>query len=168
MEEVNLNDITVPRFSDDDQLDEEEYAENDEWEDDNENDNVELDVDNEEVGFEYEISPCLEVLSLNLGSQVLKLPSFTGLSQLKSITLLKIQLTEDQFPPGFLSGCPLLENLTIEKCNFYCVKVLDLCAANLKHLRIIHNSLMFNCKLRISCPSLVTFNYMGPTTPDVS
>ncbi|KAJ7957701.1 Transposon protein, putative, CACTA, En/Spm sub-class [Quillaja saponaria] len=52
MEEVNLNDITVPRFSDDDQLDEEEYTENDEWEDDDENDNVEVDVDNEEVGFD--------------------------------------------------------------------------------------------------------------------
>ncbi|KAJ7957397.1 hypothetical protein O6P43_023705 [Quillaja saponaria] len=56
MEEVNLNDITVPRFSDDAQLDEEEYAENDEWEDDDENDNVELDVDSEEVGFEYEMN----------------------------------------------------------------------------------------------------------------
>ncbi|KAJ7949301.1 Transposase, Ptta/En/Spm, plant [Quillaja saponaria] len=60
MEEVNLNDITVPRFSDDDQLDEEEYAENDEWEDDDENDNVELDVDNEEVGFEYESNDDME------------------------------------------------------------------------------------------------------------
>ncbi|KAJ7976161.1 Transposon, En/Spm-like protein [Quillaja saponaria] len=54
MEEVNLNDIIVPRFSDDNQLDDEEQAENDEWEDDDENDNVKLDVDNEEVGFEYE------------------------------------------------------------------------------------------------------------------
>ncbi|KAJ7976544.1 Transposon, En/Spm-like protein [Quillaja saponaria] len=54
MEEVNLNDIAVPRSLDDDQLDEEEYAEDDEWEDDDEDDNIELDVDNEEVGFEYE------------------------------------------------------------------------------------------------------------------
>ncbi|KAJ7976620.1 Transposon, En/Spm-like protein [Quillaja saponaria] len=60
MEEVNLNDITVPRFSDDDQLDKEEYAKNDEWENDDENDNVELDVDNEEVGFEYESNDDME------------------------------------------------------------------------------------------------------------
>ncbi|KAJ7979085.1 hypothetical protein O6P43_002522 [Quillaja saponaria] len=58
MEEVNLNDINVPRFSEDDHLNddegEEEYAKLDEWEDDDEDDNVEFDVDDEEVGFEYD------------------------------------------------------------------------------------------------------------------
>ncbi|KAJ7969335.1 hypothetical protein O6P43_013311 [Quillaja saponaria] len=58
MEEVNLNDINMPRFLEDDHLDddegEEEYEELDEWEVDDEGDNAEFDVDDEKVGFEYD------------------------------------------------------------------------------------------------------------------
>ncbi|OMP00768.1 hypothetical protein COLO4_12387 [Corchorus olitorius] len=114
------------------------------------------------------VSDSLEVLGLDLQGNVVKLPSHVGFSRLKSLKLVNTQLLDQVLFHNFITGCPLLEVLSLEGCLFQDFKVLDISLSNLKKL-VIDNADwvepfdqgLRKCELKIACASLVQFAFSG-------
>lgn len=123
-------------------------------------------------------SKSLRVLKLNLFLHVLKLPRSVGFSRLTSLDLMLVELQDERLAQKLFLNCPFLENLSLISCVLNKLKVLDISAANLKFLTIENNRSgldsgdeddgLSKSKLKVSCPKLISFKYMGPVAQEYS
>lgn len=123
-------------------------------------------------------SKSLRVLKLNLFLHVLKLPRSIGFSRLTSLDLMLVELPDEQLPRKLFLNCPFLESLSLVSCVLNKLKVLDISATNLKFLTIDNNCMglensdaedgLSKSKLKVSCPKLISFKYLGPLAQEYS
>ncbi|KAJ4727287.1 F-box family protein [Melia azedarach] len=85
---------------------------------------------------------CKSLMSLKLCFStpcVLKLPASGGFSRLKSLDLLRVELSDYNLLRDFVANSPFLENLFMDACVFREFEMLEIVSANLKNLTL-HNS----------------------------
>ncbi|XP_059644836.1 F-box/LRR-repeat protein At4g14103-like [Cornus florida] len=110
-------------------------------------------------GLAREVFTCtnLEVLEL-VGRFVLNVPTLVCLQNLKILLINKLGFSDDESIHRLLSGCPLLEELSIKRCDLKNISVLCISAPALK-------SLVINCwskggyKLVLNTPNLQDLEY---------
>ncbi|TXG67887.1 hypothetical protein EZV62_009162 [Acer yangbiense] len=95
----------------------------------------------------------------------MEVPEFSGFTRLQSLYLSMVKFLDSMLLGTFVSGCPVLESLTMHNCKFHDFKILDIAAPRLKNLTInalaSANAGLFNCEVIVACPSLVSFNLLG-------
>uniref|UniRef100_A0A5B6Z4A4 F-box domain-containing protein n=1 Tax=Davidia involucrata TaxID=16924 RepID=A0A5B6Z4A4_DAVIN len=108
-------------------------------------------------------SESLKVLELGTAG-VLKLPSSIVLSNLKILTLANVIFSDDYSTQQLFSGCPVLEKLNIDKCNWSDLKAVTISAPRLCSLKICemdNQSGSNRCQVTIFGTSLKFFSYSG-------
>ncbi|KAJ0052799.1 hypothetical protein Pint_00079 [Pistacia integerrima] len=120
----------------------------------------------------------LDVIRLSAVSRqwrhtVVKLPPYGGFRRLKYLFLLNVELPNYIYFRIFISSCPFLENLNLHAIKFRDFKTLEISSTSLKKLVIDNNGIsgangdgLKNCELRIACPSLSSFSFIGPLPRD--
>ncbi|KAJ0111099.1 hypothetical protein Patl1_00090 [Pistacia atlantica] len=126
----------------------------------------------------FELPHCLVtcesllVLKLNFDFHcAVKLPTFVGFSRLNALEFVRIDFSDSNLFRNFISSCPLLENLSMEACIFRDFRILDISRASLKSLTINNGAEhncdgLENCELKVACPNLATFIFIGPSAAD--
>ncbi|KAF5729028.1 F-box/LRR-repeat protein [Tripterygium wilfordii] len=110
----------------------------------------------------------LTELRIHVSGDALKMPTSIWFSSLKILKLCGVIFPDDHSTQKLFSGCPLLEELTISKCDWANVKAVCICCPNL-HGLYIHDMCMDNqpwdesddCQIMISGSSLKEFCYFG-------
>lgn len=117
----------------------------------------------------------LTTLILRFGSSVvLKIPTFAGFSNLKSLALNSAVLLDCVSLRNFISSCPVLEDLTLRECLYRDFKILDISSTSLKNLVLENgcpdpiNDGLKNWELKLACPSLISLYFNGPLAKDFS
>ncbi|KAJ9188551.1 hypothetical protein P3X46_003901 [Hevea brasiliensis] len=118
-------------------------------------------------------SKYLTALKLNLFNHVLEIPKIMVFNKLTSLHLVSLRFLNDGLARLLFLGCPLLENLVLERCVYDNIKVLDIYATKLKTLTIENLKLddagddgLRRTALKIFAPNLLSFKYMGPVARD--
>ncbi|XP_031277479.1 F-box/LRR-repeat protein At3g58900-like isoform X2 [Pistacia vera] len=119
---------------------------------------------------------CESLISLKIcfgRHTVVKLPPYGGFRRLKYLFLLNVELPNYISFRIFISSCPFLENLNLHAIKFRDFKTLEISSTSLKKLVIDNNGIsgangdgLKNCELRIACPSLSSFSFIGPLPRD--
>ncbi|KDP28875.1 hypothetical protein JCGZ_14646 [Jatropha curcas] len=93
--------------------------------------------------------------------------------KLTSLHLVSLRFLNEGLARLLFLGCPLLENLVLERCVYDNIKVLDIYATKLKTLTIENLELddagsdgLRQTVLKIFAPNLVSFSYIGPVARD--
>ncbi|KAL2506371.1 F-box/LRR-repeat protein [Abeliophyllum distichum] len=107
-------------------------------------------------------SRTLVVLKLR-GRVKLDVPEFVSLPKLKVMLLGDFILASDDSMRRLFRGCKLLEDLSMSKCNFWLVDVLDLSTPLLRKLSFNYPCSIVETKLVIDTPNLEFFEYRGHT-----
>ncbi|GAA0140413.1 hypothetical protein LIER_01768 [Lithospermum erythrorhizon] len=109
-------------------------------------------------------SESLEVLTLSLYYKVMHVPSHIKLDRLRQLDLHDVEFTDSASLERLVSGCRVLENLSLDYCmakNFTSLHISSTC---LKRLYICFHEIadIGNCDITVSCPCLTEFEYLAP------
>ncbi|PWA73474.1 F-box domain, FBD domain, Leucine-rich repeat domain, L domain-like protein [Artemisia annua] len=110
----------------------------------------------------------LESLRLFLYQRIIGLPRCTGFQALRVVELNNVYCFDHDLVEKFLNKCPLLEEFSLIDCFIRILDPVCVSSSKLKTL-IIRNwknvwsglKLDFWCGLKVSCPQLVYFEYVG-------
>ncbi|XP_026437205.1 F-box/LRR-repeat protein At4g14103-like [Papaver somniferum] len=110
----------------------------------------------------------LIILELSL-SQIMYLPSCMSLPRLKDLKLCQAKFSDGYNKDSLFSGCPVLEHLRMDSCDWSDVKSFCITTPALKQLEIIgsddydnwdlKSNGLLDCSLRIHAPNLVSLTY---------
>ncbi|XP_039130104.1 F-box/FBD/LRR-repeat protein At1g51370-like isoform X2 [Dioscorea cayenensis subsp. rotundata] len=101
----------------------------------------------------------LRLLKLDLSGNVLKLPTSVTLINLQTLHLESMSFRDDNVVWELISSCPKLENLTLNNCSMYGMKILNICSSELQNLSLLNCQTFSSCEVNISAPKLKTFRY---------
>ncbi|XP_039130426.1 F-box/FBD/LRR-repeat protein At5g22660-like [Dioscorea cayenensis subsp. rotundata] len=101
--------------------------------------------------FVQELELCIPKTTLD------KLPDLLFTS--KSLKVLKL---DDNVIWELISSCPKLENLCINNCSMYHMKILNICSSELQNLSLIGCDIFPSCEVNISASKLKSFRYNCP------
>ncbi|XP_059650278.1 F-box/LRR-repeat protein At3g26922-like [Cornus florida] len=123
-------------------------------------------------GLPLEVFTCTSLIVLELvGGFVLNVPTLVSLQNLKILLIQGLEFSDDDSIDRLFSGCPLLEELSVKRCNYRKIRVFHISAPVLK-------SLVINCyreggynvfnsypqggyKLVLNTPNLRNLEYNG-------
>lgn len=103
---------------------------------------------------------CRSLITLNLISCDLNLPSSVCLSSLKTLCLCKFELTSDMIK-NLIFGCPLLEDLMLKNCNTNSDLIILAAHPHLKRLKIHDVYVDLGYEINIHAPGLLMLEYSG-------
>ncbi|KAH7675656.1 RNI-like protein [Dioscorea alata] len=104
----------------------------------------------------------LRLLKLDLPGNVLKLPTSVTLINLQTLHLGSMSFRDDNVIWELISSCPKLENLCMNNCSMYRVKILNICSSELQNLSLIGCHILSSSEVNISAPKLKSFRYSCP------
>ncbi|XP_077243395.1 F-box/FBD/LRR-repeat protein At5g56420-like isoform X2 [Tasmannia lanceolata] len=116
----------------------------------------------EPVMFPHTLFTCesLEVLKMNLKWSILKMPATMSFRALKTLDLVEVAFSEDNWMTELISSCPILESLSMEGCTLYGHQNLNIYGHKLRSLNINGCYGLMKCKIVLSAPVLLSFKYM--------
>ncbi|XP_039130428.1 putative FBD-associated F-box protein At5g56700 [Dioscorea cayenensis subsp. rotundata] len=106
----------------------------------------------------------LRLLKLDLPGYVLKLRRTVTLINVRTLYLKSMSFRDDKVIHKLISGCPKLENLGMNNCSMYGMKILNICSLELQNLSLIDCQIYSSCEVNISVPKLQSFRYHCPLT----
>lgn len=104
----------------------------------------------------------LRLLKLDLPGYVLKLRRTVTLINVRTLYLKSMSFRDDKVIHKLISGCPKLENLGMNNCSMYGMKILNICSLELQNLSLIDCQIYSSCEVNISVPKLQSFRYHCP------
>ncbi|XP_039130399.1 F-box/FBD/LRR-repeat protein At1g78750-like [Dioscorea cayenensis subsp. rotundata] len=104
----------------------------------------------------------LRLLKLDLPGNVLKLPTSVTLINLQTLHLETMSFRDDNVIWELISSCPKLENLCMNNCSMYRMKILNICSSELQNLSLIGCHILSSSEVNISAPKLKSFRYSCP------
>ncbi|KAH7675536.1 RNI-like protein [Dioscorea alata] len=107
-------------------------------------------------------SESLKVLKLDLPGNVLKLPTSVTLINLQTLHLESMSFRDNNVIWELISSCPKLENLCMNNCSMYRMKILNICSSELQNLSLIGCDILPSCEVKISAPKLKSLRYNCP------
>ncbi|GFP90505.1 putative F-box/FBD/LRR-repeat protein at3g59240 [Phtheirospermum japonicum] len=127
------------------------------------------DYASDELEFHRGACETLTALTLNFYDTI-ALRVAAVFSNLRTLSLRGVCITNDAAKKLFSDGCGKLEDVNLEDCQIRDIEQIDISARNLKILTIVNVCTCekfwvvgsFDCMLRISAPNLVSFSFVGP------
>ncbi|PRQ34513.1 putative F-box domain, FBD domain, leucine-rich repeat domain, L domain-containing protein [Rosa chinensis] len=97
---------------------------------------------------------------------IFKVPCTVCFSSLRSLTLTLLVFSDDCSTQKLFSGCPVLEELTLQDCNWANLKFVSICAPKLLTLSINEMDLQYprgsdGCQIMVFSGSLKDLSYVG-------
>ncbi|KAM0943836.1 putative F-box domain, leucine-rich repeat domain superfamily, F-box-like domain superfamily [Dioscorea sansibarensis] len=104
----------------------------------------------------------LRLLKLDLPGNVLKLPTSVTLINVRTLHLESMSFRDDNVIWELISSCPKLENLSLNNCSMYGMKILNICSSELQKLSLVNCQTFSSCEVNVSAPKLQSFRYHCP------